>query len=71
MSLRPRRKSRLEIIQGHADGAVAYWCGLQHAKVETGGKSVPMTLRVTEIFRLEDGNWKLVHRHAEVAAGAQ
>lgn len=60
-------KSRLEIIHAHADGDAAYWCGLQHAEVETDGKTVPMTLRITELFRREDGDWKLVHRHADVA----
>ena len=29
------------------------------------GEATEMTLRVTEVFRLEDGTFKLVHRHAD------
>ncbi|MGH7059552.1 MAG: YybH family protein [Stellaceae bacterium] len=31
-----------------------------------GGRPIPvMALRVTQTFRLEDGEWRLVHRHAD------
>jgi ketosteroid isomerase-like protein len=29
-------------------------------------KPITMNLRVTEIFRKEDGDWKLMHRHADL-----
>jgi ketosteroid isomerase-like protein len=35
------------------------------AKVAGGEELSPVALRVTSIFRLEEGRWKLVHRHAD------
>lgn len=62
-----RGTSRLQILQCEADGNVGYRCGVQHADVEMDGRQVPMTLRITELFRREHGDWKLVHRHADMA----
>ena len=58
--------SKLEILQSET-GQLAFWTGIQHARVHLKGKSEPisMDLRVTEVFRLEDGAWKLIHRHAD------
>jgi NAD(P)H-dependent FMN reductase/ketosteroid isomerase-like protein len=61
--------SRLEVLQQEASGDLAFWTGLQHADAILGGKKVPMTLRVTEIFRFEHGGWKLVHRHGDMPKG--
>ena len=59
--------TQLEILHSGESGDLAYWTGIQRAsvKVEDGRDAVPMTLRVTEIFRRENGAWKLVHRHAD------
>ncbi len=35
------------------------------AKVGGGEELVPVAVRVTSVFRLEHGTWKLVHRHAD------
>lgn len=35
------------------------------ARVGGGEDISPVTLRVTSIFRPEDGTWKIVHRHAD------
>ena len=61
-------ENRLEILHTDADDRIGYWVGLQHAVVQIDGHPVPMTLRVTEVFRREDGDWKLVHRHADPLA---
>jgi NAD(P)H-dependent FMN reductase/ketosteroid isomerase-like protein len=58
--------SRIEILQSDSSGNFGFWTGVQHAKAQLRGKTVAMTLRITEVFRFEDG-WKLVHRHAEQA----
>ena len=30
-----------------------------------GGPVEPYTLRVTQVYRREDGQWKVVHRHGD------
>ena len=59
--------SSFEILQMGANDEMAYWAGMQRSTVQMKGNlnAIPMDLRVTEIFRLEDGEWKLVHRHAD------
>jgi len=60
--------SRLEVLQAASGPDLAFWTGLQHAEVETEHTGrVQMVLRVTEVFRFENGDYKLVHRHADQA----
>jgi ketosteroid isomerase-like protein len=70
----PRTESsRFEIFHAAADEQVGYWTGLQHAIVRMKGadRATPMTVRVTELFRKEGGQWKLVHRHADTQVEPQ
>jgi ketosteroid isomerase-like protein len=36
-----------------------------HAKIGDSAEAGPVALRVTSILRREDGDWKVVHRHAD------
>jgi ketosteroid isomerase-like protein len=60
-------------VQSGSSGGLGFWSGLQHATVRMAGKKEPvhMKLRVTEVFRIEHGEWRLVHRHADMAKDAE
>jgi ketosteroid isomerase-like protein len=62
-------ESDMEVIHMGHDGKIGYWVGFQNATARIRGvpDPVPMRLRVTEIFRRANGQWQLVHRHADLA----
>ncbi|MDQ3988229.1 MAG: nuclear transport factor 2 family protein [Actinomycetota bacterium] len=50
----------------HSSGDLAYTVGFERGTVSVDCRAPqPMTLRVTQIYRRIDGNWRLVHRHAD------
>ena len=57
----------VEIVEKHATPEFAYTLWLEHAEGKAGGREdiAPVTLRVTMIYRPEEGTWKVVHRHAD------
>jgi NAD(P)H-dependent FMN reductase/ketosteroid isomerase-like protein len=67
----PGGSGHLEILQHGVCGDVAFWTGFQIAEARMRANPdvvVPMKLRVTEVFRLVDGRWLMVHRHADAGA---
>jgi ketosteroid isomerase-like protein len=46
---------------------LAYHVEMERFKAKVGGREdiTPFALRATIIFRPEDGEWKVVHRHAD------
>jgi ketosteroid isomerase-like protein len=57
---------RLEVIAAGVSGDLAYSVGYEHSMVSRNGGSVrPNRLRVTHVYRREDGEWKIVHRHGD------
>ena len=70
-SARSRTRGRTAPKSGRAppagvSGDLAYTVGFEHTSVSVDGVPVePYTLRVTHIYRREDGEWKIVHRHGD------
>lgn len=66
----PGGASHFEILQMAASDGIAYWVGFQRATAYIRGNQDPVqfNLRVTEVFRREGSEWKMVHRHADALA---
>ena len=62
-----------ETVAEYVTAELAYivWIERTEAKVGGGEDLSPIALRVTTIFRPEDGEWKIVHRHADPITEAQ
>jgi ketosteroid isomerase-like protein len=52
---------------------LAYEVGIERSIVRIGNATerVPVGLRVTTVFRREEGDWKIVHRHADPITDAR
>jgi ketosteroid isomerase-like protein len=57
-----------EIIATEVSGDLAYTVALEHTRASINGEARSYVLRATTIFRREDGEWKVVHRHANAVA---
>jgi len=57
---------RFELVAADVSGDLAYTVGYEHTSASWDGVPVePYTLRVTHAYRREQGQWKIVHRHAD------
>ena len=55
------------VVQGDE---LAYTVGYERAIVSIDGATPELsTIRVTHVFRIEDGRWRLVHRHGDFLGG--
>jgi ketosteroid isomerase-like protein len=57
---------RLEVVAAGVSGDLAYVAGFEHTTAEVEGVETSYTLRATHVYRREDGQWRIVHRHADV-----
>ena len=62
-----------EVVAKYVTPELAYIVEIERNKAKVGGRQdvAPFALRVTTIFRPEDGVWKVVHRHADPITTAQ
>jgi ketosteroid isomerase-like protein len=56
-----------DVLAAGVSGDLAYVAGIEHsvAAMAVGSEPVRYVLRVTTVFRREDGVWKIVHRHGD------
>ena len=50
-------------------GDMAYTAGLEHTSASVDGEPRTYTLRATQVYRREHGEWKVVHRHGDTVTG--
>lgn len=49
-------------------GDMAYTAGLEHTSASVEGQPRSYTLRATQVYRRESGEWKVVHRHGDTVS---
>jgi ketosteroid isomerase-like protein len=56
-----------ERVSEHVTPELACFVEVERYRAKVGGRDeiTPVSVRVTSIFRKEDGAWRLVHRHAD------
>jgi ketosteroid isomerase-like protein len=56
-----------ELVAAGVSGDLAYTVGYEHStRSLRGGPVESSTLRVTHLYRRENGEWKIVHRHGDI-----
>lgn len=63
------QRYEVEVVAAGASGDLAYMVGYEHNTVRVNGQLREYTLRVTHVYRREDGQWRIVHRHADAPPG--
>ena len=56
-----------EIVAAEVIGEMAFTAGYERTQASINGEPRQYVLRVTQIYRREDGEWKVAHRHGDTA----
>ena len=55
----------IEVIAYDVIGDMAYTAGLEHISASVDGQRRTSTLRVTQVYRRENAEWRVAHRHGD------
>ena len=58
-----------ELLEAYVLGDTADTVGFEHTSASVDGAPRVYTLRATQIYRREDGMWKVAHRHGSAPPG--
>jgi ketosteroid isomerase-like protein len=57
-----------DLVTAGVEGDLAYTCGFErYTAIRPNGEVVTNELRVTQIYRRENGAWRIAHRHGDHA----
>jgi ketosteroid isomerase-like protein len=56
-----------EIVSAEVIGDMGFTAGYERTQASVNGEKRRYVLRVTQIYRREDGQWKVAHRHGDTA----
>lgn len=62
--------SEIELIAAEVSGDLAYTVHREITSTVVDGAPRDYILRVTQVYRREDGTWKVVHRHGDEQIGS-
>jgi len=54
-----------QLVRVHGD--MAFEMGVESGKLNLAGKAITVNQRVTNVYRLENGQWKMIHHHADAS----
>jgi len=62
------RSYSFELVAADVVGDMAYTVGYEHTQALVNGEPRTYTLRATQVYRREGGEWKVVHRHGDTVS---
>jgi ketosteroid isomerase-like protein len=54
-----------DMVAADVVGDMAYTVGYEHTQASVDGEPRTYALRATQVYRRENGEWKVAHRHAD------